>query len=93
VSRPTPDDYRLARRLILAVGIHPDASMMQRRDVLAMLFRAREMGRCLGVAEVAGFQHCRVCGCTALVTCRPEPCTWVEADLCSACAEFPDTAQ
>jgi hypothetical protein len=28
---------------------------------------------------------CRVCGCTDLSAC-PEGCSWVENDLCSACA-------
>ena len=35
--------------------------------------------------------HCRVCGCTDVdcsgcVERTGEPCSWVEADLCSACS-------
>lgn len=41
----------------------------------------------------AGYQVCRVCGCDDAMGCDgPEPCWWVEEDLCSACvvdAEFP----
>jgi len=36
-------------------------------------------------------QHCKVCGCTndncdQCVAKTGQPCTWVEDDLCSACA-------
>lgn len=30
-------------------------------------------------------QSCRVCGCTEMQAC-PEGCSWIEPDLCSACA-------
>lgn len=30
---------------------------------------------------------CRVCGCTEALGCPPDGCSWVEKDLCSACAE------
>lgn len=33
-----------------------------------------------------GDRACRVCGCTDRHGC-PQGCWWVEADLCSACAE------
>jgi hypothetical protein len=35
-----------------------------------------------------GLRTCRSCGCTDLQACVVEgvPCSWVEADLCSACA-------
>lgn len=35
----------------------------------------------------AGEPVCRVCGCTQEHGCPPDGCSWVEADLCSACAE------
>lgn len=37
---------------------------------------------------------CRVCGCTDSRACvtNGAPCHWVEADLCSACAEKPEAA-
>lgn len=35
--------------------------------------------------ELAPVRACRVCGCTDDYACLP-PCTWVEYDLCSACA-------
>jgi len=34
---------------------------------------------------VIGVQSCRECGCTDDHAC-PDNCTWVEPDLCSACA-------
>lgn len=41
--------------------------------------------------ELIEKQHCRECGCTndncrGCVERTGEPCEWVEADLCSACA-------
>jgi hypothetical protein len=40
--------------------------------------------------KLAAFPACRVCGCTdedcsGCVRRTGEPCSWVEADLCSAC--------
>lgn len=31
-------------------------------------------------------RRCRVCGCTDDNACQPDPCHWVEPNLCSACA-------
>lgn len=31
-------------------------------------------------------QVCRVCGCSEMDACQPFSCSWVEPDLCSACA-------
>jgi hypothetical protein len=34
---------------------------------------------------------CRVCGCTDVTPCingYGEPCSWIESDLCSACADL-----
>lgn len=39
-----------------------------------------------------GRRTCRVCGCWELNACNGG-CSWVEADLCSACAFQPSTAQ
>ncbi len=36
-----------------------------------------------------GLIRCRVCGCTEAEPCAPS-CSWVEADLCSGCAEAAD---
>lgn len=36
--------------------------------------------------EQAAARRCRVCGCTDLLGCQ-DGCSWVEEDLCSACAE------
>jgi hypothetical protein len=33
-----------------------------------------------------GYIRCRVCSCTEREPCEPS-CSWVEADLCSLCAE------
>jgi predicted Fe-S protein YdhL (DUF1289 family) len=33
-----------------------------------------------------GLIRCRVCGCTEVDACDP-PCSWVEKDLCSGCAD------
>lgn len=34
-------------------------------------------------------QRCRNCGCNWEKACQPGGCHWVEADLCSCCAESP----
>lgn len=44
------------------------------------------------LTAVLGVYSCRVCGCTdddcsQCVEKTGEPCSWVEADLCSACVE------
>ena len=31
--------------------------------------------------------RCRVCGCTDERGCWPDPCWWVEPDLCSNCSD------
>jgi hypothetical protein len=36
--------------------------------------------------DANGFIRCRVCGCTEIDACDP-PCSWIEEDLCSGCAE------
>ncbi|WP_295821113.1 hypothetical protein [uncultured Deinococcus sp.] len=61
-----------------AVDIGPDAVVFVRPDGEDLLRRA------FGV--LAGGPTCRVCGCAEEWGCA-EGCTWVEADLCSACAE------
>ena len=50
----------------------------------------------VGVAQTAeaSVRSCRVCGrteddCSECVARTGEPCRWVGADLCSACAEVP----
>jgi nucleoside 2-deoxyribosyltransferase len=44
---------------------------------------------CLFLNEWVPHRRCRVCGCTDDRACMTEagPCSWVQADLCSACAE------
>ena len=84
----TDDDHRLAARLFNHQGVHPAALMISRFDAEAALILAREIGRAMERSDRVGRRHCRVCGCTDLMACRPEPCHWVEPDLCSACAEF-----
>lgn len=42
------------------------------------------------VERIAGV--CRVCGCTEFTACE-NGCSWVEADLCSACLESSGTGQ
>lgn len=41
-----------------------------------------------GAIRCTEVPSCRVCGCTDDRACMTEhgPCSWVEADLCSACA-------
>lgn len=41
-----------------------------------------------GVDVVNGGRQCRACGCTDNDACE-EGCSWVEADLCSACVPEP----
>ena len=40
------------------------------------------------MSESTAVPRCRVCGCTEAEGCPPESCSWVEADLCSACQEL-----
>jgi hypothetical protein len=40
----------------------------------------------LGFPAVLAGPRCRVCGCTNDNAC-PGGCSWIEPDLCSACAE------
>lgn len=37
------------------------------------------------------FRYCRVCGCSEHDACE-RGCSWVDADLCSACADRRDRA-
>ncbi len=41
------------------------------------------------MADIKRDQRCRICGCTNHEAC-PGGCEWVEADLCSRCAEAED---
>jgi hypothetical protein len=47
-----------------------------------------EQGSCFICPEDQGAAVCRVCGCTDEHGCETDdgPCSWVEPDLCSACA-------
>jgi hypothetical protein len=53
--------------------------------------KAKKAGKRKAAAD-DGVRRCRVCGCTdddctQCVEANGEPCHWVEADLCSRCAE------
>jgi hypothetical protein len=85
----TPDSRRLSARLIAQAGIGPGALLVGRGDLDELVARAALHGYDVGRAEVLGARHCRVCGCQELRACDP-PCSWVEEDLCSTCAEFPE---
>lgn len=41
----------------------------------------------LALQTPATRRSCRVCGCTDYAACSP-PCSWIEADLCSACRDL-----
>ena len=56
---------------------------------LALALVIGEMNRLAGYPDEA-IVRCRVCGCWDFDPCWDEdsgPCWWVEADLCSRCAE------
>lgn len=46
------------------------------------------LGRVTSPGSAGDVRSCRVCGCTDDHACPPM-CSWVEADLCSACAPAP----
>ena len=81
------DGVVMMRRLLGALRITPGALFVPRSDAADMVETALEHGRRIGVAQTCGVQHCRVCGCTDITACDP-PCSFVEGDLCSACAPF-----
>jgi hypothetical protein len=89
----TPDDHALTRRLLFDIG-YPVTTLfrtpifIQRREILAIVARARVHGGRAAIAEAMAYRHCRVCGCTETTACHPPPCWWVENDLCSACQPF-----
>lgn len=83
-----PDAARLAARLIGDLGLEPGALMAPRAEFVAGIIMAVEHGRRIGMAAVAGMRACRVCGCTEYRACEGS-CWWVEADLCSTCADVP----
>lgn len=78
----------LGRRLLAEAAIDPGALMVPRADFERAIARAVFHGRELGHLGLLRVRHCRVCGCTGLNPCRPEPCWWVAPDLCSTCEPF-----
>ncbi len=52
---------------------------------VALLQMAWRMGGAAMRNASMGRQVCRICGCWDLEACPPT-CSWVEPDLCSACA-------
>lgn len=79
-------DLRLAFRIFtrLLVGMAARGEPLDAGDDLFL-----DEAACLGEERA-----CRVCGCTELncsgcIERTGEPCFWVEADLCSACAGMP----
>jgi hypothetical protein len=65
---------------------HRSAAAIVARDAKVRERDVREGGRLLmgELYTFAGVRACRVCGCTDDAACE-EGCSWVEADLCSAC--------
>lgn len=53
-------------------------------SLLGMVADAFAMGVNVTLNTLHGRQTCRICGCWELHACPPT-CSWVEADLCSAC--------
>jgi hypothetical protein len=78
----------LAARLIGEAGINPAAMMVPHADVVAIVRKALLHGGRIVMGDLTGDRHCRVCGCTDLCACRPEPCHWSDAATCSVCAAY-----
>lgn len=56
-------------------------SIEQLQAVIAVAWK---MGAEVPLNTLKGLRVCRICGCWELQACDP-PCSWVAADLCSAC--------
>lgn len=80
VDAITTDDLEAAE-LVLVVDEQGRFRWKSESPATVVSSYLRTVARCL--AEEAGVQVCRVCGCTDLAACSP-PCSWVEADLCSS---------
>ena len=85
------DALALGRRLLVDFGISDGALMVPQADVIGMLALARGHGEQLAMADMNQDRHCRVCGCSQFNACRPDPCAWAGADLCTTCAPFVET--
>ena len=78
----------LCRRLVAEADVSAGALMLPRKLVDELVARAMEHGARIAIAQAYDVRHCRVCGCTELTACRPEPCAWAAADLCTACEPY-----
>jgi len=82
------DAQALTRRLLAEEGVADGALMIAHADVVRVVASARYLGD-RAAWSPRGARQCRVCGCTALMTCRTtDPCHWVGPDLCSACEPY-----
>lgn len=89
------DSHRVMSLVCGKKGLAGSAGLLQRVG-RGRYTITREGMREAAAADVAQIARCRVCGCTdddcrQCIAKTGEPCTWVEPDLCSACAEEEDT--
>lgn len=75
------------------------AVRISRAEAARVVEEAATAGRSVTAVDAGGVWHlvvwtgersCRECGCTDAAACIDEwfePCSWVEEDLCSVCAE------
>lgn len=72
-----------------------DAQLLLRRlerdntSTLGMAADAFAMGVNVTLNQLLRRPTCRICGCWEFQACPPT-CSWIEPDLCSACAGGPD---
>ena len=89
------DGRRLAARIFAELGVAPGALVIPHREAELAVALATSFGAQLAIAEICDERFCRVCGCTSNNACHgPDgPCSWVEPDLCSVCAAYPEPAR
>ena len=86
------DDRALALRLLAEAGCTHPYPLLTLQAFDGIVAKACLHGGRRAVAQAFDYRSCRVCGCTEITACHPEPCSWVEADLCSTCAPFAERA-
>ncbi|HEV2365189.1 MAG TPA: hypothetical protein VGS12_13440 [Caulobacteraceae bacterium] len=91
LSTTTPDTRRLARRLFDELDIAAERAIGA-SALEALVAEAARHGARVEAARLAGDRCCAACGCTRFTACLTAdgPCSWAAADLCTACAAYPE---
>lgn len=86
------DGRRLAARVFAELGVAPGALAIPHHEAELAVALATSYGAAIAIAQARSERHCRVCGCTQFHACHGAdgPCGWVEQDLCSVCAAYPE---